>query len=229
MSYEECPTCGAIPEPEAVEAPRVADMPKLHSPFVREVVDGAYVVTPKVAEGMEWVFTDPSVIATEKLHGTNVSVVIRGGEIVEVWNRDTRIPFFSNGRGFIIQGLLESHERGYTALPDGQHFGELIGPKLHGDPHEVGKHLWIPFSTYAREKLAYKSWGKYPKTFESLSGWFEHHLCSLFRCRIHKEKPNPAKFCEGVVFVQPSTGKMAKLRRDMFPWFKGPRHKAGDA
>jgi hypothetical protein len=32
-------------------------------------------------------------------------------------------------------------------------------------------------------------------------------------------------FPEGVVFFQPSTGKMAKLRRDQFSWFKGPRHK----
>lgn len=201
------------------------DMPKLGSPFVRKEVDGAYVVTPEIAPGFEWVFEDDSVIATEKLHGTNVSIVVEDGTIKSIWNRTSRIPFFTRGKSFIVQGLLESFDRGYCDLADGRHFGELVGPKLHGDPHKVGKHLWIPFNSYAREHLAYKSWGKYPKTFEAISEWFEKGLFSLYGCRIHKAKPDASKFVEGVVFVQPSTGKMAKLRRDMFPWFKGPRHK----
>lgn len=205
---------------------KAADMPKLHSPFVREQRAEGYVVTPKIAEGMEWVFDDPSVIATEKLHGSNVSIVVQGGEIVEAWNRDTRVPFFTKGKAWLTQGLLESFGRGYTdSLPDGQHFGELIGPNLHCDPHGVGKHVWIPFNTYCRTKLAYKTWGKYPKTYEAISEWFEKHLFSLFATRWHREKPDPSRFCEGVVFVQPGTGRMAKLRRDMFPWFKGARHK----
>lgn len=200
------------------------DMPKIKSPFVRAVVDGAYVVTPEVESGYEWVFEDPRVLAVEKLHGTNVSIVIDGGEVREVYNRTTRVPFFSKGKGMIMEGLLESFKRGYCDLPDGQHFGELVGPLLQGDPHQVGKHLWIPFATYARKKLAYKSFHTHPKTFDGLSGWFREGLFSLFATRIHGEPPNRERFVEGIVFTHPD-GRMAKLRRDMFSWFEGPRHK----
>ena len=51
------------------------DMPKLESPFVRTLLpNGDYIVTPEISPGYEWVFEDESVMAIEKLHGTNVSV-----------------------------------------------------------------------------------------------------------------------------------------------------------
>lgn len=31
-------------------------------------------------------------------------------------------------------------------------------------------------------------------------------------------------FVEGIVFTHPD-GRFAKLRKDMFPWFSGPRYK----
>jgi hypothetical protein len=34
------------------------DMPKLQSPFVREVVNGVYVCTPKIDNRYRWVFTE---------------------------------------------------------------------------------------------------------------------------------------------------------------------------
>lgn len=200
----------------------VMDMPKLESPFIRKEIDGQYVVVPEIREGYEWVFEDSTVLATEKLHGTNVSIVIEDGTIKSIWNRTERIPFFNRGKNFIVQGLLESYGRGYMdLLEDGQHFGELIGQKLQGNPYQIDGHLWIPFETYARKHLAYTSWGKYPKTFEALSGWFEKDIFSLFMRRTKQAVVPP----EGIVFVQPSTGKMAKLRRDMFSWWKGARHK----
>lgn len=205
------------------------DMPKLESPFAREMINGQYVVTPKIAEGYEWVFNDDSVLATEKLDGTNVSIVIENGTIASVWNRMNRLLFFSKGKKHIMEGLLESFDKGYCDLPDGQWFGELIGEKVNGNPLKIEGHLWVPFSTYAREHLAYKSWGKYPKTFDSISQWFEKDLFSLFIRR----RTGEIAFPEGIVFIQPSTGKldtkqaaacfnnrMAKLRRDMFPWAK---------
>jgi len=200
----------------------INDMPKLESPFVRAVNEkGDYVCTPKITEGYEWVFEDDSVLATEKLHGTNVSILIQDGVITSCWNRTERLPFFNKGKKHIIEGILNSFERGYMEfLPDGQHFGELIGPKVNRNPYKIEQHLWIPFNTYCRKNLAYKSWGKYPKTYDAISEWFKT-LMPLYMLK-HGVKNG---FVEGVVFVQPSTGKMAKLRKDMFDWFTGERHR----
>lgn len=200
------------------------DMPKLESPFVRKVNEkGDYGVTPEIAEGYEWVFNDDSVLATEKLNGTNVSIFIENGVITDIYNRTERIPFFNKGKRHIIEGLLESYSRGYMdRLRDGQHFGELIGEKVNGNDLHIKGNLWIPFETYAQESLAYKSWGKYPKTFDAISEWFKKDLFSLYIRQHSNGKIEPP---EGIVFVQPSTGKMAKLRRDMFDWFVGVRHK----
>lgn len=193
------------------------DMPKLESPFVRKEINGNYIVTPEITEDYEWVFNDNSVIAIEKLDGTNVSIIIEEGHITSVWNRTNRIPTFGNKR-FIIEGLLESHERGYCELPDGQWFGELIGEKVNGNPYKLEGHIWIPFATYSKNHLAYKSWGKYPKTFESISEWFKT-LMPLFTMK----KGDKEGFVEGVVFTHPD-GRMAKLRIDMFSWYSGKRH-----
>lgn len=206
----------------------IEDMPKLESPFVREIINGNYIVTPKTAKGYEWVFEDPEVRAVEKLDGTNVSIIIEGGKITRVFNRTADIPFFNKGKGWIIQGILNSFERGYCDLTDGQYFGELIGPKVggamegkaHGEgnvnPYKLEENLWIPFKTYAWDKLHYKSWGKYPKTFDSISEWFRTGLLSLFMMR--REKGETTQMAEGVVFTHPD-GRLAKLRRDMFPFY----------
>ena len=194
-------------------------MPKLHSPFVRDK-ESNYCVINEIAEGYEWVFEDESVMAVEKLHGTNVSILIEGGVLTGIWNRTERLPFFNKGKKFIIDGLLNSFERGYISmLPDGQHFGELIGPKVNGNPYKLKECLWIPFETYGQKRLKYKSWGKYPKDFENISEWFKE-LMPLF-CR---SKGDDDGFVEGVVFTHPD-GRMAKLRVDMFDWYKGMRHK----
>src|SRR3990167_11372177 len=194
----------------------IKDMPKLESPFVRETMNGEYVVTPKIAEGYEWVFEDESVMAIEKLHGTNVSILIQDGVIVSIWNRTERIPFFNKGKKHIIEGLLNSYERGYMEfLPDGQHFGELIGEKVNGNPYKIKGHLWLPFETYCQNHLKYKSWGKYPKTFESISEWFKT-LMPLYTLK-HGDKEG---FVEGVVFYH-KDGRMAKIRKDMFNfWYE---------
>ena len=199
---------------------QIKDMPKIESPFVRKEINGAYILTPEIAEGYEWVFNDDSVLAIEKLHGTCVSINIQDGIITSVWNRTERIPFFNKGKIHIIEGLLKSFERGYMEfLPDGQSFGELIGERVNGNPYKIKGHLWIPFETYSKNHLAYKSWGKYPKTFESISEWFKT-LMPLYALK-HGDKEG---FVEGVVFTHPD-GRMAKLRKDMWEWHQGPRHK----
>jgi len=201
----------------------VNDMPKLESPFVRvELKNGDYVCTPKITPGYEWVFEDPTVHAVEKLHGTNCSIIIENGAITSIWNRTERLPFFNKGKSHIIQGILESYGRGYCELEDGQWFGELIGEKVNGNPHNIEGHLWLPFKTYCWNHLSYTSFGKYPKNYESFSEWFKT-LMPLYSLRTHgKDFANP--FVEGVVFTHPD-GRMAKLRKDMFDWYTGRRHK----
>lgn len=201
----------------------IHDMPKIESPFVRKEIDGNYIVTPEITEGYEWVFNDDSVMAIEKLHGTNVSIQISDGIIVAIWNRTQRIPFFNKGKKHIIEGLLNSYEKGWMEfLGDGQHFGELIGPKVNGNPYKIDTHLWIPFSTFCQKHLRYKSWGKYPKDFETISEWFKDLMPLYWLMQHGMEKDAEGKykgFVEGIVFTHPD-GRMAKLRKDMFDWFK---------
>jgi len=210
-------------------------MPKIESPFVRKEINGIYVCTPEIAKGYEWVFDDTTVLAIEKLHGTNVSIVIENGVIASIWNRTERIPFFNKGKTFIVEGVLEAFQRGYCELPDGQWFGEVMGPKLQGNPYNLDRHLWVPFATYAKNHLAFKSWGKYPKDYETIRKWFKDGLLPLFSMRFNgrdekdgKMNPKTGKphFVEGVVFTHPD-GRMAKLRRDMFDDFDGERHGRG--
>jgi len=192
----------------------IKDMPKLESPFVRKQINGEYVVTSEIAEGYEWVFEDESVIAIEKLHGTNVSIVIVEGNVIAVYNRTERIPFINKGKKWITEALLNSKERGYLEfLGDGQHFGEVIGPRVNGNPYKLKEHLWIPFTTFCQKHLKYKSWGKYPKDFQTISEWFKD-LIPLY-ASMHGNREG---FVEGIVFTHPD-GRMAKLRKDMFDWF----------
>jgi hypothetical protein len=194
----------------------IEDMPKLHSPFIREKKDGKYVVVPKIEEGYEWVFNDQDVLAIEKLHGTNVSIYLQEGVITSVWNRTARVPFFNRGKEHIIDGVREAYRRKYTELLlDGQHFGECIGPKINGNPYKLDKPLWIPFSRLLTN-YSYTSWGKYPKTFNAISEWFKE-LMPLFG------RKSESEFVEGIVFTHPD-GRMAKLRRDMFDWYAGQGH-----
>lgn len=199
---------------------KIRDMPKLESPFVRKRINGNYIVTPEIAEGYNWVFEDESVMAIEKLHGTNVSIVIIEGQVVEIYNRTERIPIINKGKDYITKGVLESFKRGYMEfLGDGQHFGELIGEKINKNKYEIKGNLWIPFETFGQKHLRYKSWGKYPKDFENISNWFKDDLIPLYASM----NGNREGFVEGIVFTHPD-GRMAKLRRDMFDWYKGRRH-----
>ena len=98
-----------------------------------------------------------------------------------------------------------------------KHFGEAIGSKIIGNPYKIEEHLWVPFSSYGQKHLRYKSWGKYPKDFKTISEWFKE-LMPLFTMK----RGDKEGFAEGVVFTHPD-GRMAKLRKDMFEWYKGKR------
>src|SRR3989338_2856565 len=135
-------------------------------------------------------------------------------KLQKVMNGYSMMTQLSQRKKHIIEGLLNSYERGYMEfLPDGQHFGELIGEKVNGNPYKIKGHLWLPFETYAKEHLRYKSWGKYPKDFQTISNWFKDELLPLFALK----KGNKQGFVEGVIFYRKNC-EMAKLRRDMFDW-----------
>jgi hypothetical protein len=202
----------------------IKDMPKLESPFIRTFNEkNEYIVTSKINPGYDWVLNSEDVVCMEKLDGTNVSIIIKKGKIVSIFNRKNEIQFFDKKSRFIIDGLLESNQRGYCELEDGQHFGELIGDKLKGK-YSIKGHIWIPFKTFGMKHLVYKSWHKYPKTYENIREWFmkpisEGGIFSLFERMKGKEmKP------EGVIFYNLKTGQMAKLRIDMFDFYEGQRH-----
>lgn len=193
-------------------------MPKLESPFIREEINGKYVVINQINPGYEWVFEDPQVQAIEKLNGTNVSIIVEHGKITRIFNRTSEIDFWSGSP--IVQCLLNSSERKWLHFTDGQYFGEAIGQKIQGNELKVPR-LWMPFEL-AYTKLTYHSWHKYPKTFENISSWFKDYLFSL----MHKKyaEKDEQLFAEGVVFTHPD-GRMAKLRRNMFQWHEGQKHK----
>lgn len=205
----------------------VHDMKKLECPFVREMVDGNYIVVDEIMEGMEWVFEDDSVMAIEKLHGTNILILLQGGIVTGIWNRTQRVPFFNKGKMHIVRGVMNSFEKGYIdKLTDGLHFGELIGNKMMKNEYGLDDNLWIPFESFGQKHLRYKSWGKYPKDFKTISEWFKElmPLYNLMKCdRGMSQEEKMSQFVEGIVFTHPD-GRMAKLRKDMFPWFKGRRH-----
>ncbi len=198
------------------------DMPKLESPYVREMINNKYIVTPEINPGYEWVFEDENINVVEKLDGTNVSIYIQNGIISNVWNRTKRINRFTKIKQEkqILEAIQNSYERGYLEfMLDGQHFGEAIGGKIQGNPYKIKELIWLPFETYCRNTLNYtRKWLPLSKDFESISEWM-FNLNGLYASRMG----NKDGFVEGVVFVR-ADGKMAKLRRDMFDWYKGRRH-----
>lgn len=207
---------------------QIRDFPKIESPFIRKLNEkNEYLVTPEINPGYEWVLEgkEDEVACMEKFDGTDVSVIVENSKILAIYNRLNKIELFEKGTRNIIEGLLESKDRGFLDLPDGQHFGELIGEKINGNPYNLQGNLWIPFMTYGMNSLVYKSWHKYPKSFDGIREWFfkpieEGGIFSLFmRKKDVKQKP------EGVVFHNLKTGQMSKLRLDMFSEWKGARHK----
>jgi len=215
----------------------IEDMPKIHAPLERVKKEDGYYVTQRVntdedGDSYAWVFEDDRTMAVEKLHGTNVSVLVQGGEVTGVWNRTNRIPLMPRGTQpqRIIRGIHNAISRGYIdRLPDGQHFGELVGPKINGNPYDLDDWFWVSFSAYSRRHLIYKSFGKYDTDPKAIEEWFKDGLIPLFYSREHGMSFDKAEgaFVEGIVFTHPEsedidTLPFAKLRYDMYPWYDGP-------
>lgn len=197
----------------------VSDMVKIQSPFVREYIDGQYVVTDKITENFEWCFDNPNTIVSEKLDGTSCAVYILEGAVLGVWNRKSFIPFINKGKSNIITGVQEAYERKYLSPYIGEVHGECVGPKIQGNKYKLVKPLFVPFDRL-RKNYAYHSWKKYDHDFDSIRSWFKEGLVPLFR------RKNESDFVEGIIFsLETNEGiKYAKLRTDMYDFYKGRRH-----
>ncbi|MBF0104608.1 MAG: hypothetical protein HQM16_04695 [Deltaproteobacteria bacterium] len=223
--------------------PTLTDFPKLHCPFIRKTfpVDreqwkkygsqcqlrdpNAYLVIDRVNPGYEWVFEDPDTFAVEKLNGTNVKLLTEKGRLIAVQNRKNIIDPLQviKGKTFIIEGIFMSISKGYVKM-DGEQAGEVIGPKLQGNPYRLDTHEWYPFER-AVEVLQYRSFNEHERTFDNWSAWFKDFLFSrYFTKRASKLKIDEQVMAEGVIFYNlkrraESKSWMAKLRRDMFDWY----------
>ncbi len=232
---------------DSKESVMLTDFPKISCPFVRVnfKVDhddwreygrrlqlrepNAYLVVDTVNPGYEWVFDDPDTVAVEKLDGANVKILTKDGRLITVQSRKNVIdPLqIQKGKAFLAEGVLISSGKG-KVLPDGEQAGELIGPKLQGNPYHLLVHEWFPFSG-SLKGLTYRSFHKHDRTFDNWSSWFEEFLFSRFYQRKRARLPSAPErvLAEGVVFHNErrrAEGKvhMAKLRRDMFLWYYEP-------
>jgi len=221
----------------------LSNFPKIECPFVRNKykvnrddwrkhgkqlqlrMPEVYLVTPEVNPEYEWVFEDDT-IAVEKLNGTNVKLLTENGRLTSLYNRKNPIDPLQiiKGKTFIIEGIFRSIQKGYIEI-DGEQAGEVIGPKLQGNPYNLNNHIWYPFSK-AVKHLAYRSFHEHEKNFVNWSNWFKDYLISRFAAKRKSKQGDQYKevMAEGVVFYnlrRKEEGKTyrAKLRRDMFAWY----------
>lgn len=130
-------------------------MHKIKTIFDRDW-DGNHGVIPKL-------LVHPGGTVTEKLDGTNVRVTVRDGTVVRIearrnppkglkrsgieepWYRDAwqcsdapeRIYSFAPSDRYIIDGVLGTP---LSAMPDGEWSGEVVGPKVQGNPLLLDEH-----------------------------------------------------------------------------------------
>ncbi len=218
----------------------LTDFPKIECPFVRKTFKVSkedfkkcgrqlqlrnpevYLVTDEITPGFEWVFNDTDTIAVEKLDGTNVKLKTENGRLVALQNRKNVIDPLQiiKGKSFIIEGIFMSIQKGFVE-DNKEQAGEIIGPKLQGNPYHLDSHIWYPFEK-AIKHLKYKSFHQHEPNFTNLNSWFKDHLKSLYHTK--RVGYEDADFAEGVVFYNlkrkaEKKSYMAKLRRDMFDWF----------
>ncbi|MCJ7687447.1 MAG: hypothetical protein MUO68_24500 [Desulfobacteraceae bacterium] len=221
----------------------LSNFPKIECPFVRNKykvntddwrkhgkqlqlrMPEVYLVTPEVNPEYTWVFED-NTIAVEKLNGTNVKLLTENGRLTSLYNRKSPIDPLQiiKGKTFIIEGIFRAIQKGYIEI-EGEQAGEVIGPKLQGNPYGLNNHIWYPFSK-AVKHLSYRSFHEHEKNFDNWSSWFKDYLVSRFAAKRKSKKGDQYKevMAEGVVFYnlrRKEEGKIyrAKLRRDMFDWY----------
>lgn len=218
----------------------LSDFPKIECPFIRKTFKvnkddykkqgrqlklrsaEVYLVTHEINPDYEWVFNDPDTIAIEKLDGTNIKLKTENGRLIALQNRKNVIDPLQiiKGKVFLIEGVFTSIQKGYVA-DNKEQAGELIGPKLQGNPYQLNNHLWYPFEK-AIAHLRYNSFHEHQPSFDNFSSWFKDHLKSRFHAKAVGYEN--AVFAEGIIFYSlkrkaENKSYMAKLRRDMFAWY----------
>lgn len=223
--------------------PTMTDFPKIHCPFIRQTFrvnpedwkrhgpplglrgPETYLAVDRINPGFEWVLEDPDTIAVEKLNGSNIKIRTEKGRLVAVQNRLNVIDPLQimKGKTFIMEGIFRSLGKGYVQ-EDGEQAGELIGPKVNGNPYKLEMHEWYPFEKAVKD-LAYRSFHEHDRNFKNWSDWFQSGLLSRYYTkRASKTGATDQVMAEGVVFYNfrrraEKKTWMAKLRRDMFDWF----------
>lgn len=222
--------------------PPLSNFPKLHCPLVRQTFavrrEGwkrgrrlglrrpeVYLVVDRVNPGYEWVFEDPDTFAVEKLDGTNVKILMEDGRLVAMQNRKNVIDpvKLCGGKPYLMQAVVNAAIRG-GVQPDGEQAGEVIGPKVQGNPYQLDTHEWYGFDRSVKS-LSYRSFHEHDRTFDNWSLWFEKYLFSrFFTKRASKLGIKEKVFAEGVVFYNlrrrdEGLTWRAKLRRGMFAWY----------
>ncbi|MCK4529136.1 hypothetical protein KAW18_17355 [candidate division WOR-3 bacterium] len=217
---------------------KLTDFPKIYCPFIRKSFEvnredwkkhgrslqlrkpDVYLAVNEVNPGYEWVFEDPDTMAIEKLDGSNVKILTENGRLIAVQNRKNVIDPLQviKGQSHLLEGVFQAIGKKYVDK-DGEQAGELIGPKLQGNPYELLTHLWYPFKK-AIKHLRYNSFDEHERTFENWSSWFKDYLFSRFATK----RGNAKIMAEGIVLYnlrRKWEGKIwrAKLRRSMFDWY----------
>ncbi|MBF0312690.1 MAG: hypothetical protein HQK52_04700 [Oligoflexia bacterium] len=228
--------------PTPTPTPTLTDFPKLYCPFIRQTfkVDNddfkkfgrklqlkepkVYLVVDRINPGFEWVFNDPDTFAVEKLDGTNVKIKTEKGRLIAIQNRKNVIDPLQilNGKTFLMEGVFKAVDKGYVK-DNSESAGEIIGPKLQGNPYKLDYHEWYPFDRTI-EALRYTSFHNHERNYDNFSSWFEKFLRSRYYMKLHKCALEESVFAEGVIFYnlkrrEQKLSWMAKLRRNMFPWF----------
>ena len=154
------------------------------------------------------------------VHNTNIKLETKDGRLIALQNRKNVIDPLQiiKGKTFIPEGIFQSIGKGYVEK-NGVQAGELIGPKVQGNPYKLDNHLWYPFSKTIKH-LRYNSFDEHDRTFNNWSLWFKDYLFSRFTTK----KGIKDIFAEGIIIYdlkRKSEHKtyMAKIRRDMFDWF----------
>ncbi|MFH1587981.1 MAG: RNA ligase family protein [Candidatus Diapherotrites archaeon] len=218
----------------------VKNFPKLESPFKREFVNEVFIVVPKLSPEFEWIFSNEC-IASDKIDGTNVSIIVESHKITEIYNRMNKIDIWKHKKWFFegIKNAIDFEKINLKELSDGQYFGELVGPHINGNPYNLKEPFWLSFD-FLRKHCRFKFWDEFTEQnrdktekekFLTVSETFKG-LWSIYKRQkgIKSEVNESTGFensmaAEGIVFYNKASGEMCKLRRDMFEWYSKPRHK----
>jgi len=159
---------------------KLTNFEKIHCPFIRKFFDTnheqlwafqkknnlrtshdglVYLTINEINPGYEWVFNDPDTIAVEKLDGTNIKVKIEKSRVSIIQNRDNDpidILNIKTDNWRFIEGVFSTLFK--NPKPDDEYAGELLGPKVQGNPYELDSHEWYPFPATS---LKYTSFEKH--------------------------------------------------------------------